>query len=131
MKKNTKDASLSKQITARVMEAKNNHLAAKDLVLLEIQAYFLAHKDNDLQNVFHKACFQGNLELLKFIHEKAGPRYLNILEFVVDAVDVDGLTPLYYLCMRGYREKKDIELNKAIKNRVQMIEVLCPAKKFD
>jgi hypothetical protein len=45
---------------------------------------------------------KGNLDLLSFIHEKSGKDYLNILEYVVDTEDIDGLTPLYYLCIRGY-----------------------------
>lgn len=71
--KGKKEGQLSKPITARVNEALKTYLRGTDPILLEIQAYFLTHMDNDQQNVFHKACFQGNLELLKFIHEKAGP----------------------------------------------------------
>lgn len=41
---------------------------------------------------------KGQLDLLNFIHEKAGPNYLNILEYVIDEEDIDGLTPLYFLC---------------------------------
>lgn len=71
--------------------------------------------------MFHKACLKGNLELLEFIHLKASPEYLNILEYVIDIIDVDGLSPLYYLCLRGYNEKKDIMKYKELKVRMKMI----------
>ena len=103
-----KSEHLSKQVTDAVFASKSGHLEKVDPKLLDFQAYFLAHRDNENQNVFHKACLKGNLELLDFIHEKAGPSYLNILEEVVDHKDLDGLTPIYYLCMRGYNQKSDI-----------------------
>lgn len=74
--------------------------------LLITQAYLLTHKDDDGQNVFHKACLNGNLELLEFIHFQA--RRMGLLDLVINELDLNGVTPIYNLCNRGYDEVKDI-----------------------
>ena len=49
-----------------------------------MQAYFLSAVNDEHRNILHLACYRGNLELVKFICEKAGKEYLNILEFIVN-----------------------------------------------
>lgn len=48
--------------------------------------------------MFHEACKNGDLKLLKFFIEKAGPDYMNILDKIINLPNDLQLTPLYLLC---------------------------------
>lgn len=114
-------------------------LKGKDYKLVVTQAYLLSHVDDDNQNVFHKVCFIGHLELLKFLYQMAGPEYLDIHEFTLYHRDCDDLPPIYYLCERGYDEEikvKEDQNNKRIMEKInerrhEILKILCPKDKND
>jgi ankyrin repeat protein len=51
----------------------------------------------------HLACMLGSLKLVKFLIEKTKEHH--VLDFVINAGDYLGLTPLYHVCQRGYQKK--------------------------
>jgi hypothetical protein len=62
----------------------SDFLKATDKNIVKMQAYFLAMVNDEHRNILHLACHRGNLELVEFISNKAGPGYLNILNFIVN-----------------------------------------------
>jgi hypothetical protein len=57
----------------------------------------------------HLACQKGNYELLKFVHSKVSPGWLNIMEYIINEVDDLGRTPLFLLCVRGFDKHFDLD----------------------
>jgi len=82
--------------------------------------------DEEHKNVFHNCCFAGEEGLLRFLIQKAGKEYLNILYIVINSTDEMGLTPLYLLCQRGYKAKFDPQHQVTTKYRMNMIEMMIP-----
>ena len=67
--------------------------------------------NTDGRNVLHMACNNGSMTILHLLLEKAGPDYLNCLEKFVNAKDDMGVSPIYCLCHRGFRVKKNKNKN--------------------
>ena len=87
----------------------NAAIAVEDINLLKIQAFLLTKVNDEGKNVLHIACATGDYKLCKFIIEKAGPLYLDILSFIVRKVDDMGRTPLYMLCVKGFESAFDLQ----------------------
>ena len=85
----------------------------------------MTNVDEEGKNVFHNSCYNGNEELLKFLIEKASSSYLDILDQVINSIDETGLTPLYLLCLRGYKDSND-KSNKDRTYRRTMIQMMIP-----
>lgn len=66
--------------------------------LLKVQAYLLTANNAEHRNALHLACANGNIDMCKFIIEKAGPTNLNILSFIINDKDELMRTPLFLLC---------------------------------
>lgn len=58
--------------------------------------------------------------------DRAGPKYLDILEHVIYEVDELKLTPFYLLCERGYLKKFNKEDQISTGYRLSMIKLLFP-----
>ena len=69
-----------------------------DKKLIKFQNFMLTATNDESANVLHLACQIGNLKLVKFILEKAGPKYLSVLSKMINSEDEMGLTPVYLLC---------------------------------
>ena len=54
-------AVLSKDADLKALMAKNKNLDEADLVKVKTQVYILTEKDDELRNVLHIVCMNGNL----------------------------------------------------------------------
>lgn len=97
-----------------------------DINIIKIQAYFLSATNDEHRNMLHLACYRGSLELVKFIHNNAGPDYLNMLDFIINVEDDMERTPLYVLCVKGFNQKFDYKKQKQKGERKQIIKLLIP-----
>ena len=76
--------------------------------------------------MLHLAGANGNIDLCKFIIDKAGADNLNILKYIVRTLDKMFRTPLYVLCVKGYEKKFDPIDQRQNSNRKKIIEMLIP-----
>ena len=69
------------QLEERVKKvyAKSDFLYKTPINIIKMQAHFLSAVNDENRNILHLACHRGNLKLVEFITEKAGPAWLNIL----------------------------------------------------
>ena len=111
------------KINAAVEKA-SKKVSGKEVRKLRLQAYILTAKNDDNSTILHLACYTGNLELLQFIVDQAGPQHLDILKFIINSEDSMGLTPFYRLCERGYQKKFCLKNQQEDKFRVQMCNLL-------
>lgn len=61
---------------------------------------------------------------MKFLLERAGPKYLSVLSKMINSQDEMGLTPIYLLCRQGYSKKEK-------KNKILIAEGKSPMEHKD
>lgn len=96
--------SRDKEVAAILQNSKSLPITC-DKKLVKFQNFMLTGTNDEQQNVMHLACQIGDLKLVKFLLEKAGPKYLNVLSSIINSQDEMGLTPIYLLCRQGYSKK--------------------------
>ena len=84
--------------------------------MVRVQSYCLTARSETGHTVLHHACHMGNVQICKFLVEQAGPKELDVLQFIIEDRDRLNMTPLMLLCQRGYKQSFD-EMEQRVERR--------------
>ena len=84
--------------------------------LQSTQIFILTATNDELRNVLHQACQDGDTDLFNFLIDKSIS--FNVQSATINQRDFMGQTPLYLLCEKGFRMKNEKRSRKEILERL-------------